>query len=205
VRGQVLAQGERFLEVHYGDRLLLAGTLALPRSTGDFSYRDYLARQGIFVLLEEASVVENLPGPGGFSPARRLYTLRRWARGQLETLLPEPVTSLLVGILLGSRASIPAGIQESFSRSGTSHILAISGWNISIVAAFLAAIGRRLPRQASLFVVLAGIVLYALFVGASGPVLRAAAMGVLYVVAQQVGRPADARIALFVSAWAMTL
>lgn len=205
VRGLVLVQGERFLEAGYGDRLLLAGKLASPRSAGTFSYRDYLARQGIHAMLKGGEVLERLPGPGGFWPARVLFAVRGWARARLEALLPEPPASLLVGILLGSRASIPPDIQEAFSRSGTSHILAISGWNINIVAAFIAALSRRLPRRLSLLFVLLGIVLYTLLVGASAAVLRAALMGVLYVVAQQAGRPSHGVTALFASAWAMTL
>jgi len=204
-RGLVLVQGERLLDVGYGDRLLLGGTLRSARRTGTFSYRDYLARQGIHALLEDGVVQERLPGPGGTLPARVLYGVRGWARARLERLLPEPAAALLVGVLLGSRTSIPPEIQEAFSRSGTSHILAISGWNINIVAAFLAAAGRRLPRRFSLLLVLAGIILYTLLVGASAAVLRAALMGILYVVAQQAGRPGHGLTALLASAWAMTL
>jgi competence protein ComEC len=204
-RGQILVQGERFLEASCGDRLLLAGKLAPPRSAGTFSYRDYLARQGVYVLLKGGELLERLPGTGGSLPLRLLFAVRGWARNRLEVLLPEPSASLLVGILLGTRTSIPPDIQEAFSRSGTSHILAISGWNINIVAAFIAAAGRRLPRRLSLLLVLLGIVLYTLLVGASAAVLRAALMGVLYVVAQQAGRPSHGVTALFASAWAMTL
>ena len=204
-RGQVLVQGERFLEVAYGDTLVLAGELSFARSTGSFSYRDYLARQGIYVLLKGGEVIERLPKRGGSLPARVLFAVRSWARGRLEALLPEPAASLLVGILLGSRTSIPPEIQEAFSRSGTSHILAISGWNINIVAAFIVALTRRLPRRLSLLLILLGIVLYTLLVGASAAVLRAALMGILYVVAQQAGRPGHGVTALFASAWVMTL
>ncbi len=205
VHGRVLVQAPPFLLVAYGDRLLLSGVLAVPKSSPGFSYRDYLARQGIYVLLEKVGTVQPLPGHGGSFFARALAEVRAWARARLETLLPEPESSLLVGILLGSRTSIPATVQEAFSRSGTSHILAISGWNINIVAAFLAALGKRLPRRTSFALVLSGILLYTLLVGAGAAVLRAALMGVLYVIAQQAGRPGHALTALLASAWAMTL
>ncbi|MGC9025850.1 MAG: ComEC/Rec2 family competence protein, partial [Chloroflexia bacterium] len=204
-QGTVLVQGERFLEVAYGDRLVLRGKLVHPQSGGTFSYRDYLARQGICALLQKVQVVERLPGSGGFWGARLLYGLRSWARQRLEGLFPEPQASLLVGILLGTRAGIPSEVQEAFSRSGTSHILAISGWNISIVAAFLAAAGRYLPRRLSPFLVASGILLYTLFVGAGAAVLRAALMGLLYVLARHVGRPGHGPTALMAAAWAMTL
>ncbi len=204
-RGRVLVRGRPFQEAFYGERLLLEGTLAAPRGGTQAAYRDYLARQGIYVLLEDVRFAELLPGRGGAWPARLLHALRRWARGRLEGFLPEPAASLLVGILLGSRTSIPPEIQEAFSRSGTSHILAISGWNINIVAGFLAAFTRRLPRRVGWLLVLAGIALYTLFVGAGAAVLRAALMGGLYVIAQQAGRPGEGRTALFASAGAMTL
>lgn len=204
-QGTVLVQGERFLEVGYGDRLVLRGKLVRPQSGGTFSYRDYLARQGICALLQKVQVVERLPDRGGFWGARLLYGLRSWARQRLEDLLPEPQASLLVGILLGTRAGIPTEVQEAFSRSGTSHILAISGWNITIVAAFLAAAGRYLPRRISPFLVASGILLYTLFVGAGAAVLRAALMGLLYVLAREVGRPGHGPTALMAAAWAMTL
>ncbi len=203
--GTVLVQGERFWAVGYGDRLVLRGKLVRPQSGGTFSYRDYLARHGICALLQRAQVVERLPGQGGFWGARLLYGVRSWARQRLEGLLPEPQASLLVGILLGTRAGIPSEVQEAFSRSGTSHILAISGWNITIVAGFLAAAGRFLPRRLSPFLAASGILLYTLFVGAGAAVLRAAFMGLLYVLAREVGRPGHGPTALMAAAWAMTL
>jgi len=205
VHGLILVQGDRFVPVAYGERLILRGTLSRPRGGSGSSYREQLAREGIYVLLNKAEDVGRLPEEGGLWMARALFAVRSWARARLESLLPEPQASLLVGVLLGSRTSIPAEVQEAFSRSGTSHILAISGWNINIVAAFLAAAGRPLPRKASWVLIVAGIVLYTLLVGASAAVLRAALMGILYVLAQQAGRPGHGLTALFSSAWAMTL
>ena len=206
VHGKVLVQGPPFFRVEYGDRLLLSGTPIKPSAGGQFSYRDYLAQQGIYVLLQQVESVHPLPGRGGFSPARLLFALRGWACRRIESLLPEPQAALLVGILLGSRAGLPPEVQEAFSRSGTSHILAISGWNISIVGAFLAEAGRRLPgRKVQSILIVAGIALYTLLVGAGSAVLRAALMGILYVLAQCAGRPGDGLTALLASAWAMTL
>jgi competence protein ComEC len=206
VHGRVLVQAGHFVEVSCGDRVLVEGKLRRPRSGGRFSYRDHLARQGIHVLLQANEEVRHLDGRGGGPLSQALSMLRGWARKRIESQLPEPQASLLVGILLGSRTSMPDEVQEAFSRSGTTHILAISGWNISIVAAFLSAAGRHLLGQRySLGLVLAGIVLYTLFVGGGAAVLRAAVMGILYVLAQHVGRPGDGITILMASAWAMTL
>ncbi|MBN1484437.1 MAG: ComEC family competence protein [Chloroflexia bacterium] len=204
VGGLVLIQGDRTLAADYGERLLLEGTLERPAGGSSF-YRQHLARQGMHVLLGPVERLERMDGLGGSRLRRGLARVRDWARRRLERLLPEPQASLLVGILLGTRTSMPAEVQQAFSRSGTTHILAISGWNISIVAAFFAAVGRRLPRRASFALVLAGIALYTMFVGGGAAVLRAALMGLLYVLAQQVGRPSHGITALLASAWALTL
>ncbi len=205
VRGRVQVQGSAFLQVAYGERLILRGRLRRPQSSGRFSYREHLARQGIYAIMRRAEVVERPEGRGGSPLLRGLYALRAWARRRIEAMLPEPQASLLVGILLGSRTSMPDEVLEAFSRSGTTHILAISGWNISIVAGFLGAAGRRLPRRLALPLVVAGIGLYTLFVGGSAAVLRSALMGLLYVLAQAVGRPGNGPTALAASVWLMTL
>jgi competence protein ComEC len=205
VRGKIQVQEGPFIQVAYGDRLELTGMLVRPRNHRRFSYRDHLARQGIYALLQKSQGITHLVGKGGSIPLQGLHILRTWARERIESLLPEPQASLLMGILLGSRTSMPPEIVEAFSRSGTTHILAISGWNISIVSSFLATAGRRLPRRISLLLILSGIVIYTLLVGASAAVLRSALMGILYVLAQYVGRPGDGLTALAASAGMLTL
>jgi competence protein ComEC len=121
--------------------------------------------------------------------------------------LPEPQASLAVGILLGLQASIPADVSANFSTTGTSHILVISGWNISIIAAALysLAAGLRIPKRRAFWSILATIWLYTLFVGATPTVIRAAVMGTIVVVGQRLERPAHAWTTLFAACWAMTL
>ena len=85
---------------------------------------------------------------------------------------------MLAGILLGIESGIPEDVAEAFIATGTSHIIVISGFNFAIIAALLAAAsGRWLGRWWGMIVALVGIVLYAVFVGGSAAVVRAAIMG----------------------------
>lgn len=198
LRSTVLVSASPFFAPSYGTRLEIRGTLValLPGSAG----------AGRFCLgLKEVEPLARIPGDGGAPLLAALYAVRGWTRARLQALLPEPHASLLVGILLGSRTGLPPEVAEAFSRSGTSHILAISGWNITLVVGFLGAGARFLPRRLALPLLLAGIAAYTVLVGASAAVVRAALMGSLYLFAQHVGRPGDALTALFASAWAMTL
>lgn len=197
-RSHVLVTGPAFFAPTYGVRLELRGTLAPLLSRAPGANRFCLG-------LNDVELVGQLPGTGGTPFLRALYAVRGWARGRLQTLFPEPHASLLVGILLGSRTGLPPDVSQAFARSGTSHILAISGWNITLVVGLLSAGSRLLPRRWSLPVLLAGIAGYTILVGGSAAVVRAAWMGSLYLLARQVGRPEDGLTALFASAWVMTL
>lgn len=206
--GLVLATLPTYPEWHYGDRLRLYGVLSTPRDAeraGQFDYRQYLARKHIFSIMKPQSVQGLAGGAGG--PWRFLLDLRDHARHVLLRELPEPQASLAVGILLGLQSTIPDDVSADFSATGTSHILVISGWNISIIAAALynLAAALKLSKRRAFWPILAAIWLYTLFVGATPTVIRAAVMGTIVVVGQRLERPAHAWTTLFAACWAMTL
>jgi competence protein ComEC len=209
VEGLVLVKLPAYPERRYGDRLLLTGALDTPREAerpDEFDYRQYLARKRIFSLIEPKAVRLLSPGNGG-ALWSALLTLRDRARRVLLRELPEPQASLAVGILLGLQSSIPDDVSATFSATGTSHILVISGWNITIISAALYSMadGLRLSRRKAFWGILLTIWLYTLFVGATPTVIRAAVMGTIVVVGQRLERRAHAWTTIFAACWAMTL
>jgi competence protein ComEC len=207
--GLVLLKLPPYPERRYGDRLLLMGALTTPREAampGQFDYRAYLARKRVFALMEPTTarvLSENNGGPIWSA----LLVVRDRARRTLLRELPEPQASLAVGILLGLQSSIPDDVTANFSATGTSHILVISGWNISIIAAALYSVaeGLKLSKRKAFWAILVTIWLYTLFVGASATVIRAAVMGTIVVVGQRLERRAHAWTTIFAACWAMTL
>jgi competence protein ComEC len=178
----------------YGDRLQVQGRLETPPILDDFSYRDYLARQGVYSLMNQASVRLLLHDQGNPLLAG-VYALKTHALGTLYRILPDPEASLMAGILLGVETGIPAPVQQAFQTTGTSHIIAISGFNITILAGlfstlFVKLLGKR-RRFLAAGLSVAAIGLYTLLVGAEAAVVRAALMGVLALFARQVGRQQD--------------
>ncbi|MBC7249990.1 MAG: DNA internalization-related competence protein ComEC/Rec2 [Anaerolineae bacterium] len=204
VRGLALVRVPRYPEYRYGDRLEIRGLLETPPEFTDFSYKDYLARQGVYSLLRRPQVTLLERGRGNPFWAA-LYFLKRRAQDTIARLLPDPQAALLTGILLGVESGIPADLMTAFSTTGTTHIIAISGFNISIIAGLFTALSARLfGRRWAMPFAVGGIVLYTLFVGASAAVVRAAIMGALTVIALHYGRQADALISLFTAAFLMT-
>lgn len=177
--------------LRYGDLLELRGEVQAPPRFQEFDYREYLARQGIGAVMYRPRL--RLLGENwGFPPLAWLSDLRwRMARSLAEAL-PEPQAALAQGMVLGLRAAIPQDVLKDFARTGTTHILAISGLNIGIVLGLVLpvsiwALGRR--RNLYLLLPLAVIWLYALLAGMEPPVARSVVMGSLYLAALALGRP----------------
>ena len=205
VSGTALIQVPRYPTYHYGDVLKITGKLETPEPFDNFDYKSYLERQGIYSVIYYPGV-EILDRGQGFKPWQWIYSLRERLSASLARALPEPQGSLAQGILLGLRSNIPDSLNQAFSRTGTAHILAISGLNISIVIAILLSLGILVfGRQRSIYIWLAlGVIwLYTLLAGMNPPVIRAAIMGSLFLIAEYLGRQGSAIIALAFAAAVM--
>ncbi len=183
VQGIALAQAPRYGDYAYGDRVRVAGAPLTPPELDTFSYRDYLARQGIYTLIPNARVEVLSRGHGdGFTQA--LLTLKRQAQALIARALPEPQASLLIGILLGQESGISADVREDFNATGASHVIAISGFNMALIAGFLSrALALIWPARRALTASASALVIgaYTLFVGADPAVVRAAIMSILLI------------------------
>ncbi len=190
---------------HYGQRVRVWGTpLTAPHEAG-FSYRDYLARRGIHTYLMYPAV-EALPGQRGSPLMSAIYDLRRHAYVTLNRIFPQPEAALLAGILLGLERDLPADLERAFQDTGSAHIIAISGFNMTVLSAlFLTLFGRLLPRGWAALSAVAAIAFYTLLVGANPAVIRAAVMGGLAVFGRLVGRSSAGLTPLAFSAAVMCL
>jgi competence protein ComEC len=205
VAGLVLVQTGRYPVLSYGDELRIEGRLETPPEFEDFSYRAYLARQSIHSMMEYGKVTLLSQGHG--DPFHRaVYSLRGHLQATIARLFPEPSASLLTGILLGIETGIPDSLMEDFNNTSTTHIIAISGFNIAIVAGTIALLTKRfvgIYRSALISIV--AISLYTLLVGADAAVVRAAIMGSLSLLALLAGRQTYALVSLALAAFFMTL
>ncbi|MBC7234639.1 MAG: DNA internalization-related competence protein ComEC/Rec2 [Chloroflexi bacterium] len=204
VSGRLVANVPLYPTWEYGDALHAAGLLQTPPVLEGFDYREYLAARGVHSLLRRASVTPT--GERSGSPIwRAVFSAKERLRRRLEELLPYPEVGLLTGIVLGLGHTLPDDLQAAYRATGLSHIIVISGFNISLLAQLLL-LGSHagLHRWPLLGASLALITLYTFFVGPSPPVSRAALMGGLALVGQLVGRRAHPPTSLAIASLVMT-
>jgi competence protein ComEC len=205
VRGLILARTTNDRQWQYGDVVRVRGHLQTPPSNEDFSYRDYLARQGILAYIPDAETTL-LPFTDGDATLRLIYAFKDKADAKIHKIFPEPEASLMAGILLGDDNGIPEELQQAYKNTGTAHIIAISGFNIAIIAAlFVALFSRLLGKRKGAVAAVVGIIIYTILVGASASVVRAAIMGGLGIFGTQMGRRQNGLNTLAFTAAVMTL
>jgi len=193
VQGNVLVDAPPVSEFVYGDKLKISCVLQSPKTAVDsnFRYDKYLARNGIWSVCYQAEVNFISANKSFFNKIIvNFFRLRQKVETQSARLWPEPESSLLSGILYGARSGLPATLLADFNRVGITHIIAVSGYNISIIAAVLLATFIRLGvgRRRAFWAVIFCIIIFVLFSGASASVVRAGIMGVIVLIAGQIGR-----------------
>lgn len=198
--GKILAYAGPEPRLRSGDQVRLRGRLTRPQPFDGFDYPSFLAKDGVFAVMYRAEA--SVTGQSN-SVTRALAGLRFSFQANLARAVDEPAGGFLLGILLGERDTLSDSWQSAFQRTGTTHVLALSGYNISIlIAVMVATLGRR---AAALGLAIALIMSFVLLVGPSASVVRAAAMGSFILVATVLGRPQAAVLGCVVTAAAMLL
>jgi competence protein ComEC len=208
VEGDVLLFVPRYPQYEYGDILRVTGDLEAPDDDGDFDYKGYLEHQGIYSTMSfyRAADIEVLATGQGLKPLQWVYSFRHDLADSIARAMPEPQAALTQGILLGIRYNIPDDISYDFARTGTAHLLAISGLHLSIIAGMLLSLGIWLfgkRRFIYIWLALAVIWLYALLTGFHPPVVRGAIMASLFLGATLLGRQRTAIVSLAFAAAVM--
>ncbi|MBI4057908.1 ComEC/Rec2 family competence protein [Candidatus Microgenomates bacterium] len=174
----------RFPEFHYGDRVVVTGTV----------------KQGTYTLYLESPEIMVI-APRGILPRMRAHIIAIF-----ERTLPQSESSLLAGVTLGAKETIRQDFLESLKRSGVLHVVVASGMNVTLVSRFLIAVlVVWLTRRVALVAALTGIWVYVLLIGADAPIVRAAVMGSLAFLAQETGRISRAWWSLFLAGSGMLI
>ncbi|UJA20514.1 MBL fold metallo-hydrolase [Thermoleophilia bacterium SCSIO 60948] len=179
-------------ELPVGGEVSAEGVLRAP---SEFE-ADRLADDGIEQILQAGSIETTGARRGGLAGA--IDSVRVRSEDALGRGAPEAEAALLRGFVLGQDERIDPRTEEDFRRSGLSHLLAVSGQNVLLLAilamAVLALLGVSLRDR--LLIVIALIAIYVPVAGAGPSILRAGAMGVAGLLAALAGRPASRWYAL---------
>lgn len=171
-----------------GDTITVVCTLGLPQAFDGFAYDAYLASKGIFAQCNNP-LVEHVDSAHG-SVVGWLVAVRHRVEQSIATVLPHPESLLAQGVLVGGAGTWPRDLQDAFRAAGISHIVALSGYNVTIIIVALVFLLVRIyaSRTVRFFSVMTILALFLLMTGASASLMRAALMGMLVLAAILVGR-----------------
>lgn len=189
ISGKVLVTNYLYPEYNYGDYVQMTCGLQKPEKIDDFAYDKYLARYDIYSICYYPKF-EVLAENKGNLALTQIYKFKNYFISRLNKVLPEPQSSFLAGLLIGAKKSIPADLQSVFNKTGTTHIVAVSGFNITIIVTFIMLILNSLSvaRKKSFWLINVGLAIFIIITGLQASILRAAIMGFLVLLANYLGR-----------------
>ena len=196
----------------YGDKIEVFGVLQKPdkffaasdTSSQPFDWRAYLAKDDIF--FEMIYPKTKLISSGNGSKIKGLlFSVKENFLRSASSLLPEPHASLLGGLTVGAKESMPKKLLDDFKKAGVIHIVVLSGYNVTLVADAAMRVFSFLPSFLSIGFGAFAIFLFTLMTGASVPVVRASFMALLVLVARATGRLYHISTALLLAGFFMIL
>ena len=204
---KILLNTGLYPEYKYGDEINLSCTLETPKNYEDgFDYRMYLAKDRIYYVCSGPKI-EILSRDKGSRFYSEIIKIKNKFASAIDEVIPLPEAGLLSGLLLGGDNKLPKNIQENFSKTGMTHIVAVSGYNVTIIAEYLmlALIFLGFWRQQAFWAAIGGIFLFILMIGFPSSAVRAGVMGGLLLWAMKNGRLANSQNAIIFSAAVMLI
>ena len=199
---RILITASRAQEYFYGDKLIVSGRISEPKSYEDFDYQKYLERYQVYAVMGYPKILV-MKVREGSRLKYSLLKLKQAVAGNLSEKFSGDSGALLMGILIGAKKTLPESLSNDFRATGLSHIVAVSGYNITILASVLGLLAYAVGRRISLWFSVCAIFGFAVIAGWSASVVRASVMGVVLLLGYQSGRPYSAGPSLCLAAAAM--
>lgn len=196
------------IEISYGDKIKVTGILEEPEnfittSGKEFNYKGYLANQNIYFIINNAEIEIISHNNGNFLKSYLFKVRNLFVKNIGKVILP-PESDLAGGLILGVRGGFDSDTRDEFISTGTIHIVALSGYNVTIVAEWIMKIFKIFFSQfISIVLGIVVIILFILMAGASSTSIRAGIMAVIALFARMTGRNYDAGRALYIAALVM--
>src|SRR3989344_5672395 len=200
--GTILVKLPPHPSFEYGDFIQFEGMIQLPQP---LAYAQYLKKEHIFGI-SSSPKADVISKNNGSAMQAALFKVKEAVITTFQKILPEEKAAFLAGLTLGEQAEFSKELKGAMKASGTTHLVALSGYNISIIAITISFLfgklfGKRWSFVLSIFI----ITLFVLMTGAEASAVRAAIMGILLLVANQAGRMYSMRNAIVLAAFFMVL
>jgi len=205
-KGHVLIKTTLYPKYHYGDKLEITCKLQSPEPIENFRYDNYLARHKIYSVCYSPRI-KLISKNKGNKIIAILLNFKSTIQTTINNTLPEPHASFMSGILIGARKGIPEDLMQAFNRTGVTHIIAISGYNITIISIMIMnfCLSMGINRKKAFKFIIVGITFFVIITGATAAVVRSAIMGIIVLLAKQLGRKSNTENILALTATLMLI
>ncbi|MFH1853417.1 MAG: DNA internalization-related competence protein ComEC/Rec2 [Candidatus Neomarinimicrobiota bacterium] len=179
-----------------------------PRNPGEFDFRNFYQRQGVFGRIFQMRDVPPVATKNDRMSAGKLIDGTRTAiMSHFRRHVGGQPAGLLTALILGVRSEVDPEIREAFVTTGVVHVLAVSGLHVGYVLLILMIVARslRIPWGWDRIAVIAGLFIFVVLTGGKPSVVRAALMSGLYILAPVVNRPANTWNLIACAAFALLL
>jgi competence protein ComEC len=206
IKEKILLYLSSKIDYQYGDELEIKTKLKTPLESKDFSYKNYLDRYHIHSIAYYPKIKFLAQNKGNFIQ-KNLFLLRDKFQEKILTILSSPESFFLSGLLIGDRKDFPFQLINSFNITGTTHLIALSGYNITIIGILLMNLFYILyfSKSSSFYLTITGIIFFVILTGAESSVVRAAIMGILVLLSKKIGRLKNITNAIVFTACLMLL
>lgn len=222
--GKLFITTKNYPKYGYGDYVEIKGELQSPENFEEFNYKDYLLTKGIGAVMDypeitisdlssslvtgkryaisnpSTSIEISKPEQFWLGLNKNLISIKQKFESVISQVLPEPQAGFMEGLLLGTKKKISDDLLDIFSIVGITHVIALSGFNITVIARALEKTTFFLSRNLAFLIPTVGIFSFVILTGGSASVTRAAIMGFMFILARRLGRPREVTAAILLAA-----
>ena len=200
-KGKINLKTTQYPQFNYGDKIEFEGTI--KELSGE--YKNYYLTKSIVGEINFPAIKVISTDNGSFVKSQ-LFNLRTKIRNIFQSILSKEKAAFLAGITIGSREDFSKEFKEKMSLSGTTHLVALSGYNITVIILAASIFFSSIFSVATSFYFnILTVILFVIMTGAEASVVRAAIMGVIVVLSQRMERLSNPRNAIVVAALIMAL
>jgi len=212
---KILMTADLYPEYGYGEIISGKGNLERPGKIEDFDYQNFLLTKKIFAVIYKPKIKESQSQIQKsdiskynyfiFQAKGLLFKIKNKFSETISQIMAEPEASFLKGLLLGERSTMSAELIDVFNKTGTTHIIALSGYNVTIIISVVVGVFVYLGRRSAFLISFLFVIFFVVMTGAASSVVRAAIMVLLVLAAPLLGRKAKSINILILTAAVMIL
>ncbi len=173
-------------ELPYGENIVVTGKTQIPESQGiqRFLLGKHIHR---YATASDYQIKDRYSCSLWCDSMRLVADMRQFIINRIDNAYPSQVGEFLKGILIGYTDTLPDTIKESFKRTGVSHVLAVSGYNMAIIIilVYQQLINREIAKKYAFMITVIVMMVFTVLTGAEASIMRAGIFAFIILLAEQ--------------------